>query len=65
MSVFKNKSLDERKLYVKNMRTKFPGKIPLILERPNNDMLIDDYNFLKKRTDNMKSLKEHFSSLLE
>lgn len=23
------------------------NKIPLILERPNNDMLIDDYNFLK------------------
>jgi GABA(A) receptor-associated protein len=33
MSIFKNKPLNERKQEVENMMTKFPGKVPIILEK--------------------------------
>jgi len=40
MSSFKKKPLNERKLDVINMMTKFPGKIPIILEKYSSSQTI-------------------------
>jgi GABA(A) receptor-associated protein len=40
MSIFKNKPLAERKLEVKNMMTKFPGKVPIILQKYSSSQTV-------------------------
>ena len=40
MSIFRNKPLTERKKDVVNMLTKFPGKIPLILEKYSSSQTV-------------------------
>ena len=40
MSIFKNKPLEQRKIEVENMITKFPGKVPIILEKYSSSQTV-------------------------